>query len=600
MERGVLAERIEQAHGLVRVEPRKHVGQLGVAERVGHHLDEPGRDQGFADRLLLTKRVRLGDEADGAGGRRRGDPVVAPHADDLLDEIVLHGEVAPEARHLHLEVVAPLGERQSQRRQDPHRLRPRRRHAEHALHAGHAQRHAGTRAGRRVHVDEAAGDGPSGQLRDELGGPRARVDEPLDVGPALEAIGGVGEQAQRARRAPDGRGGEIGTLQQHAGGAPAHLGDGAAHDPGQADGLRGIGDHEHGVGERPLLAIQRGEALPGPRAPDHDAPLRHGVVVEGVQGMAALPQHVVRHVDHVADGTQAHGAQARHHPGRRGRHADAGDHAGREARTEIRGVDPGAGQNTHRLIGFLQDHRRHAQRAAREGGQLAGDPDHGQAVGAVGRHLDLEDGVVETEVRDEISSGGGLSVDDENARLVLVAHSQLALRAQHALGLHAANFRRADVPSAGQHRPGWGKGRAQARGHVGGAAHHRVPVAAGGDAAQDQAVALALAQLALDGLDLAHHHPRQPGGSERGDAGHLDAGVDETVGRLRRPQIEVHELADPPVGDFHANCSRKRRSFSKKRRMSSTPYLSMATRSMPMPKAHPVTSSGSYPTLRKT
>ena len=355
----------------------------------------------------------------------------------------------------------------------------------------------------------------------------------------------------------------------------------------------GIRDHEHGVGESALLAVQRGEALPRSRAPDHDAPLGHRVVVEGVQGMSALPEHVVRHVDHVADGAQTHRAEARNHPGRRGRHRHAGDHARREARAEIRGVDPGAGQRAHRLLRFLQDDRRHPQRAAREGGQLAGDPDHGETVGAVGRDLDVEDRVVETEVRDEIGTRGGLPVDDENACLVLVAHPQLALRAQHALGLHAADLRRADAPAAGQDGPGGGEGRAQTRGRVGSAAHHRVPVTAGGDTAQDEAVALALAQLPLDGLDLADHHARQPGGGERGDARHLDPGVDEAVGRLRRPQLEVHELANPAVRDFHANCLRKRRSFSKKRRMSSTPYLSMATRSMPMPNAHPVTSSGS-------
>jgi hypothetical protein len=36
------------------------------------------------------------------------------------------------------------------------------------------------------------------------------------------------------------------------------------------------------------------------------------------------------------------------------------------------------------------------------------------------------------------------------------------------------------------------------------------------------------------------------------------------------------------------NWRRNRRSFSKKRRMSSTPYFSMAMRSMPRPKAKPV------------
>ena len=49
----------------------------------------------------------------------------------------------------------------------------------------------------------------------------------------------------------------------------------------------------------------------------------------------------------------------------------------------------------------------------------------------------------------------------------------------------------------------------------------------------------------------------------------------------------------PGVGDLHQNCSRKRRSFSKKSRRSGMPCLSIAIRSMPMPNAKPCTRSGS-------
>jgi hypothetical protein len=117
-----------------------------------------------------------------------------------------------------------------------------------------------------------------------------------------------------------------------------------------ASPIRGIRDHEHGVGESALLAVQRGEALTRPRAPDHDAPVGHRVVVEGVQRMPALPEHVVRHVDHVADGAQAHRAETRGHPARRRRDGHTGDQAGGKARAEIRGVDPRASQRAHRLL----------------------------------------------------------------------------------------------------------------------------------------------------------------------------------------------------------------------------------------------------------
>src|SRR2546425_9637056 len=46
---------------------------------------------------------------------------------------------------------------------------------------------------------------------------------------------------------------------------------------------------------------------------------------------------------------------------------------------------------------------------------------------------------------------------------------------------------------------------------------------------------------------------------------------------FRSRQVEIDELTDPAIGNLHGytNCRRKRRSFSKKSRMSSMPNLSM-------------------------
>ena len=54
-------------------------------------------------------------------------------------------------------------------------------------------------------------------------------------------------------------------------------------------------------------------------------------------------------------------------------------------------------------------------------------------------------------------------------------------------------------------------------------------------------------------------------------------------------------FAQPVQRDPHPNCSRKRRSFSKYRRRSGMPCLSIAIRSTPIPQAKPCTFSGSYP-----
>src|SRR5262249_20761108 len=107
-----------------------------------------------------------------------------------------------------------------------------------------------------------------------------------------------------------------------------------------------------------------------------------------------------------------------------------------------------------------------------------------------------------------------------------------------------------------------------------------------------------LTQIMHDGFDLPDHDPRETlhDGRDRRD---LDAGVDQTLGEVAWREIGLDELLQPAIGDIHrpdvggANCCKNLRSFSKRRRMSSMPYFSMVTRSTPMPKAQPVTSSGS-------
>src|SRR5262245_38674057 len=64
-------------------------------------------------------------------------------------------------------------------------------------------------------------------------------------------------------------------------------------------------------------------------------------------------------------------------------------------------------------------------------------------------------------------------------------------------------------------------------------------------------MAAALAQLALDGLDLADDHTTQPVRDERRDARHLHAGVDQTIGGVLSRELEIHELTNPAVRDFH-------------------------------------------------
>src|SRR5918999_5098876 len=80
-----------------------------------------------------------------------------------------------------------------------------------------------------------------------------------------------------------------------------------------------------------------------------------------------------------------------------------------------------------------------------------------------------------------------------------------------------------------------------------------------------------------------------------GDPLDLDRVHRELLGDLLHAETGIAVGAKPGVRDLHRNCSRTRTSFSKNLRRSGTPCLSMAMRSIPIPKAKPCTRSGSYP-----
>ena len=344
------------------------------------------------------------DERDGAARQRRRQPVVAPHADDLLDQIVFHRDVAAEARHGHLEVRAVRFHGQTETREDPHGLRPRRRHAEDALHPRHPEAHARGLAPAWIGVDDPARDRAAGQLGDERGRAGRRRRQPLDVGAALEAVRGGGSQRERARRAPDRGRVEPGALQQDAGRAVGHLGVGAAHHAGEPDRALGIGDEQHRLVERPLLPVERGEALADASASHDERPVGHRFRVVGVQRLAELPEHVVGRVHDVADRAQAHGAQPHPQPGRRGPDGDRADDAHREPMTEIRRLDLDPRETSRGLRRLAQRHRRRTEARAGERGELARDAEHRETIGPVRRDLDLEHVVVEAECRDQIGA----------------------------------------------------------------------------------------------------------------------------------------------------------------------------------------------------
>src|SRR5438045_1575753 len=232
---------------------------------------------------------------------------------------------------------------------------------------------------------------------------------------------------------------------------------------------------------------------------------------------------------------------------------DATEHARREAMAEIGRLDADPHERRHGRARLLQRGLGRREARAREGGELARDPEDREAVGAVRRDLDLEDMVVQTQEGDEVLAEPRVGVEEEDPRLVLVAEPQLALRAEHPLRFDAADLRRRDAPAAGEHRAGRRERGARADLGVGRPADHGEALAAGRDAAEEQAAAVAVAELALDRLDLADDDAGEARGRQRSDARHLDARVDEPVGRVGRAEREVRELPDPAIRDIHAN-----------------------------------------------
>jgi len=140
-------------------------------------------------------------------------------------------------------------------------------------------------------------------------GDRSGVDPPLEPRARLAA------QLQPLRAAGDPHALEVGRLEQDLRGGIGHLGGGAAHDAG--DRLRrafGVADQQVFAGERALDAVEGGHGLAVLGEPHDDAAPGEPGEVERVQRLVALEQHVVGHVDHVADRAHPRLDEALCHP----------------------------------------------------------------------------------------------------------------------------------------------------------------------------------------------------------------------------------------------------------------------------------------------
>ncbi len=231
------------------------------------------------------------------------------------------------------------------------------------------------------------------------------------------------------------------------------------------------------------------------------------------------------------------------------------------------------------------------QRRPGDGVDLARDAPHGQAVGAVGGDLQLEDGLAQGQHLGEGRPGGDPVREHHDPRRV-VAQGQLGRRQDHPPALDPAQLRHrraagrrpeAGRPAARPPRSGPrprsaprrrcrpapprpGPPRTRAGGRRWGAARPTAPAPPG----------------TCRRLPLASGTPRWWTASTSVPL--PDSAPRELIGR--QPGVDV--VGEPRQGRPHANCSRKRRSPSKKSRRSGTPKRIIAIRSRPQPKAKPV------------
>ncbi len=225
---------------------------------------------------------------------------------------------------------------------------------------------------------------------------------------------------------------------------------------------------------------------------------------------------------------------------------------------------------------------------------LPGDPEHREEVGTVRRDLDVEDRVVQPErpsPRPSPARGRSASTQDPSCVAEIPSSSgaqsmpfETTPRISRAASGSGASGTRAPGGASGTRSPG---------------AMFRTPTTT--SSSPDPVCTRARQSLSRVRVVADLDHPRDddagdplPRTLDRLD---LRALAREQLRELLGRQVGRAQLAQPGQDDLHAapsNRSRNRTSPSTNSRMSFTPYLTIATRSIPMPNAKPVYRSESY------
>ena len=339
-------------------------------------------------------------------------------------------------------------------------------------------------------------------------------------------------------RRPDGGGAdrvEQRDLEEDAGRVVAAARALAAHQPGDALHPVGVGDHGDIAVERVGPPVERTERLARAREA-HGEVARDRAGVEHVQRPREVERHVVGDIDQGGDRPQPDGAQPVLQPLRAGAVLEAAEIAPGDHRA---GVAPALGKVAPPLHRALERalHRRDVERLERAepgGGEVAGDAADAGAVAAVGRERDVDHRVGHAECGGGRRSHRRVVLQLDDAR-VLVGQPELALRAQHAVRILAADLAGLEVePGARDVRARRGEYALHAGARIGRAADHLHDALAGIDAADLEPVGIGVLhrlddiadderrevlRAVLDAFDLQPDHGELVGESVGGRVG---------------------------------------------------------------------------------
>ena len=278
-----------------------------------------------------------------------------------------------------------------------------------------------------------------------------------------------------------------------------------------------------------------------------------------MRGAPQLEHHIVGNVHQRRDAALATARQALDHPGRR-LHArvDATHHPAAEAPAQV------AGLHIDRQA-VLQRHRRGCkcgllQRRTGQGRHFARNAVDAQAVRQIGRELQREQHVVQTQLLADVAAHHRV-VGEFEQTTALFRDLQFLGRTQHALALNATQLAELDgkrlaVFTGRQHRAHRGTRHLDAGTRVGCATDDvqwgALPDV---DLAHAQAVGV---RVLLGAQDLAHHHTGE-GRRDRVQLFDLQTGHGQGVGQLLAGQGRIAEGAQPGFGKLHGRLGWARR-----------------------------------------